>query len=597
MAITVKHKFVSAKPDGKDSSLVQPSKWNEDHDIVMGSGNLLGRKTDGDGAVEEIAVSGGLTLDENGLSASGLQDGIAAKSDIGHGHAIADVAGLQAALDANTAEISDETTRATAAEGSNATAISTHSARTDNPHAVTKSQVGLGNVDNTADASKPISTAMQTALDGKQPASANLTAWSALATSTKQDALGFTAENAANKGAAGGYASLDGSGKVPSEQLPSFVDDVIEATDFASLPGTGETGKIYVTLDNGKVYRWSGTAYVEISASPGSTDAVPEGSSNLYHTAARVNALISAAVGSVTQAYSAVLSGLAALSPTAFGKSLLELASAAALRTAIALPTATTVGRLARYTDTAGAIGSTAGLYEDNAGNVGMGTASPEAALHVANGGKIVLDGGLGGTMRGIIKHAADIYNPSSDAIYITPGDGAGRRIFLGESGKPFYALNLGYVSNIEQMPAFATGQHPLQVGSAGSTAVFRNDAYPFLGFNGLVCMSGRPTTGSDVGDFAWYSADQWYPGNVSGYTQRMVLTRAGNLGLGVSAPAVKLDVDGAIKVKTYTVATAPSAAVAAGQIIYVSDESSGATLAFSDGTDWRRASDRAVIS
>ena len=61
-----------------------------------------------------------------------------------------------------------------------------------------------------------------------------------------------------------GKADLSG-GKVPSGQLPSFVDDVIEAANFAALPGTGETGKIYVTLDANKTYRWSGSAYVEIS--------------------------------------------------------------------------------------------------------------------------------------------------------------------------------------------------------------------------------------------------------------------------------------------------------------------------------------------
>lgn len=55
-------------------------------------------------------------------------------------------------------------------------------------------------------------------------------------------------------------------GKVPSSQLPSYVDDVLEYANFASFPVTGETGKIYVTLDTNKTYRWSGTAYTEISA-------------------------------------------------------------------------------------------------------------------------------------------------------------------------------------------------------------------------------------------------------------------------------------------------------------------------------------------
>lgn len=72
---------------------------------------------------------------------------------------------------------------------------------------------------------------------------------------------------ATEKGANSGVAELDANGKVPSSQLPSYVDDVIEVADYASLPSTGETGKIYVTLDDNKTYRWSGTAYVEISPS------------------------------------------------------------------------------------------------------------------------------------------------------------------------------------------------------------------------------------------------------------------------------------------------------------------------------------------
>lgn len=56
-------------------------------------------------------------------------------------------------------------------------------------------------------------------------------------------------------------------GKVPASQLPSYVDDVLEFANLTSLPTTGEAGKIYVTTDANKQYRWGGTAYVEISAS------------------------------------------------------------------------------------------------------------------------------------------------------------------------------------------------------------------------------------------------------------------------------------------------------------------------------------------
>ena len=100
-----------------------------------------------------------------------------------------------------------------------------HLTNTSNPHNVTKSQVGLSSVDNTSDADKPISNATQGALNNK--------------------------------------ADLVG-GKVPSSQLPSYVDDVLEFANLAAFPATGETGKIYLALDTNKTYRWGGSSYVQI---------------------------------------------------------------------------------------------------------------------------------------------------------------------------------------------------------------------------------------------------------------------------------------------------------------------------------------------
>jgi Chaperone of endosialidase len=56
-------------------------------------------------------------------------------------------------------------------------------------------------------------------------------------------------------------------GKVPSSQLPSYVDDIVEVATYSALPTTGETGKIYVVLDTNLIYRWSGSAYIEIKDS------------------------------------------------------------------------------------------------------------------------------------------------------------------------------------------------------------------------------------------------------------------------------------------------------------------------------------------
>ena len=85
---------------------------------------------------------------------------------------------------------------------------------------------------------------------------------------------------ASEKGSNSGVATLDATGKVPSSQLPSYVDDVIEAY-YKAADGkfyehysdetysdeiTPEGGKIYVDLLTNKTYRWGGSAYAEIAA-------------------------------------------------------------------------------------------------------------------------------------------------------------------------------------------------------------------------------------------------------------------------------------------------------------------------------------------
>jgi len=83
---------------------------------------------------------------------------------------------------------------------------------------------------------------------------------------------------AALKGVANGVAELDSSGKVPSSQLPAYVDDVLERDDLLSFPLIGDTGIIYVALDTNKTYRWTGSTYTIISE----TLAIGETSSTAY---------------------------------------------------------------------------------------------------------------------------------------------------------------------------------------------------------------------------------------------------------------------------------------------------------------------------
>ena len=78
------------------------------------------------------------------------------------------------------------------------------------------------------------------------------------------------------KGAANGVATLDSDGKVPSSQLPSYVDDTLEgylyngnfySDSSHTILIAAETGKIYVDKSTNRCYRWSGSQYTEISAS------------------------------------------------------------------------------------------------------------------------------------------------------------------------------------------------------------------------------------------------------------------------------------------------------------------------------------------
>ena len=143
--------------------------------------------------------------------------------------------------------------------------LSSHTSNTSNPHSVTKAQVGLGNVENKS----------------------SVTIRGEITKSNVTTALGYTPLNQSLKGSASGLAELDSNGKVPSSQLPSYVDDVIEGylsggkfykESAHTTEITGESGKIYIDLHTGKTYRWSGSTFGVISE----TLALGETSSTAY---------------------------------------------------------------------------------------------------------------------------------------------------------------------------------------------------------------------------------------------------------------------------------------------------------------------------
>ena len=85
----------------------------------------------------------------------------------------------------------------------------------------------------------------------------------------------------------GNYAVIV-DGHIPAQYLPSYVDDVQEFNTITGLCAhAGEKGHIYLVSGCNSFWRWGGSQYVEIYASPGTSDGLVEGSTNLYFTAAR----------------------------------------------------------------------------------------------------------------------------------------------------------------------------------------------------------------------------------------------------------------------------------------------------------------------
>lgn len=120
-------------------------------------------------------------------------------------------------------------------------------------------------------------------------------------------------------------------GKIPSNQLPSFVDDVVEFDTFEDLPEIGESGKIYVTLDSNNSWRWTGSTYQKVSQP---LDEMPQAVAE----AGTSETLYAATARRIHQAITAWW----LTASSAFGRTLANVADAAAGRTALDLGTIAT---------------------------------------------------------------------------------------------------------------------------------------------------------------------------------------------------------------------------------------------------------------
>ena len=254
-------------------------------------------------ALDEKADVGSMTLTSLGVTAtseelnymdgvtSNVQTQLDGKANVEHDHEIVDVTGLQDALDskaslAHTHSTSDVTGLDSALAG-----------KSDNGHKHVSADVT--DLNDKLDAKANVThthaiddvTNLRTTLDGKAAskhshATSDITGLDSKISEIEGDVAG-KADSVHTHDAADvvsgtlavdrvpsipdskieGVSASKLVGTIPTGNLPSYVDDVIEADDYDSLPPTGEDGKIYVDKETNKTYRWGGSAYVEISAS------------------------------------------------------------------------------------------------------------------------------------------------------------------------------------------------------------------------------------------------------------------------------------------------------------------------------------------
>lgn len=192
-------------------------------------------------------------------------------------------------------------------------------------------------------------------------------------------------------------------------------------------------------------------------------------------------------------------------------------------------------------------------------------------------------------------------------ATLLPPAGVAGTILHLaGDDGQQARVLMDGFGNGSVGVPALigrrarGTMASPTAVQANDNLAVYSGFGYGATGYSA-----------SSRGQFSVVAAETWTDTAQGTYARVQVTPNGGttsgevtrwldngNVRIGSDgAAACKLDVDGPVRVKSYTVAGVPAASAGAGQIVYVSNETGGAVLAFSDGTNWRRVTDRAIVA
>ena len=346
-------------------------------------------------------------------------------------------------------------------------------------------------------------------------------------------ALGFTPENSANRGTANGYASLDGSGLVPSTQLPSYVDDVLEYANLAGFPATGATGKIYVAIDTNKTYRWSGSAYIYITSGAvdsvaGRTGVVSLTSSDvgLSNVENKSSATIRSEISSSNVTTALGFTPYNATNPNGYISGITSGNVTTALGYTPANASGTT-NYVSKFTGTT-TLGNS--LLFDNGTNVGVGTTSPTGKLSLydttdvwlnvtRNSSFVNIGVDSTGTFYNTNSNHRFVYNSgSNEAMRITSAGNVG----IGTSSPGVRFVNAG--APLADNPTLGSG-------TIGANAI--------LSANGLYGLYTGVSSNGNV----WQQV-QRNDANTTVYSL-LLNPYGGNVGIGTSSPSTKLEVYG----------------------------------------------------
>ena len=308
---------------------------------------------------------------------------------------------------------------------------------------------------------------------------------------------------------------LDGAGKIPSTFLPSYVDDVEEYNNLAAFPATGETGKIYVAIDTGFVYRWSGSVYVQIG--------------------------ITAAAGSTTQVQFNDGGAFGGDSGLTFDKTTDALSAGGFIPTSSTVPTNGVY--LPAANSVAVATNGTGRLFVDASGNVGVGatatapfdvfaTANSELRLTTASDGYLQI---------GQFTNGAFIGTSSSDANdgVLRFGTNANERLRITSAG--LVGVGVSAPSTILQAAGTVT---------AGATGV-ANGAFDIKRSSDGLSVAGLDI--DTVNSVARLSTAYSFLSFRTESTEKVRIDSSGRLGIGNTAPSFELDLGIDSAAKNYT--------------------------------------------